>query len=240
MIYEWKLDGEVRNFGHAIYEVLYDKKDLYHWSKDQDKMFFLGGTYIHEDFIIDALNSGYDPVFIDCAMREEMVSDEFLEMGSYRSTYGSETEEMLSWKSIPVDFEYHPIYNLPDMHPRGNSNALAVVVRNIKDPGDYDNNAMFRFGSDGVFSPVVETTEDIYQMIDIISGARFVLTGSLKAAMVADSYGIPFAPLDADGYVDCPSKWNDWLFSLGITEVAFSRTVRDGRDWYQSVVKGRV
>jgi len=240
MIYEWKMDGEVRNFGHALYEILYDKKDIQHWRGDIDKMFFLGAAYIHEDFVIDALNAGYDPVFIDCAWRGALVPDDFLEMASYRSTYGSNTEMMFSMRGIQIDFEYHPVYDLPDMHPKSSPNAHVVAIRNIKDPGEYNKDSMFKLGVDGVFSPVVETVEDVFGLVDLISGSRFVLSGSLKAAMVADAYGVPFAPMSSDGFVECPEKWTDWLSSLGIENVSFCANVREGREWYNDVAKGKI
>lgn len=240
MIYEWKMDGEVRNFGHAIYEVLYDKEMLWHWGQEIDKMFFIGSTYIHDDFILDALNSGYDPVFIDCAWRGERLSEELIEQASYRSVYGINTSSMLDSRNILTDFDHHPIYDLPRFNAPARSNAMALAIRNIKDPGEYNNDSKFKLGSDAVLSPVVEDADDILETIDLITGARFVLSGSLKAAMVADAYGIPFAPLSSDGFIECPDKWDDWLTAIGIDEVVFCNNVREGREWYQDVVKGRV
>ena len=68
---------------------------------------------------------------------------------------------------------------------------------------------------------------EVERLARAISGASFVLAGSLHAAIVAHAYGTPYAFLDA-GYVDIPFKWRDFAASVGIPAM-FVDNVADGR-----------
>lgn len=70
----------------------------------------------------------------------------------------------------------------------------------------------------------------LWETVDRIAGAKFVLTGSLHGAILAQAYGIPWAAFN-DGCVDSPSKWEDWGAYLGV-DVAFVRDLREGWQWW--------
>jgi hypothetical protein len=61
---------------------------------------------------------------------------------------------------------------------------------------------------------------------------KFVLTGSLHGAILAQAYGVPWAAYD-DGYVDVPEKWYDWADYLRI-RIAFVSDLRTGLDWWRA------
>lgn len=63
-----------------------------------------------------------------------------------------------------------------------------------------------------------------------IAGASFVLTASLHGAIIAQSYGVPWAAYD-DGHVDAPAKWADWAAYLGI-DIEFVPNLPAGRRWW--------
>ena len=67
--------------------------------------------------------------------------------------------------------------------------------------------------------------------VERIAGARFVLTGSLHGAILAQTYGVPWAAYD-DGYIDVPSKWADWAAYLGV-QLQFVTTLAAGQAWWQ-------
>lgn len=69
-----------------------------------------------------------------------------------------------------------------------------------------------------------------WQTIRQIAGARFILTGSLHGAILAQAYGVPWAAY-IDGYVDVPEKWQDWAAYLGI-DLEFVTNLADGRRWW--------
>lgn len=70
----------------------------------------------------------------------------------------------------------------------------------------------------------------IWNLVECIAGASFVLTGSLHGAILAQAYGVPWAAYD-DGYIDAPAKWQDWAAYLGI-DLEFVAHLADGRRWW--------
>jgi hypothetical protein len=56
----------------------------------------------------------------------------------------------------------------------------------------------------------------------------------MHAAMVANAYGVPFAPF-ASEYIDCPIKWFDWFAERGWGEPIWVSDVTEGREWYRSI-----
>ena len=72
------------------------------------------------------------------------------------------------------------------------------------------------------------------EIIRLIAGADFVLSGSLHAAIAACAYGVPFAFFDS-GHVDVPFKWDDFAASIGILPL-FARTLAEGRAIYGDVL----
>jgi hypothetical protein len=70
----------------------------------------------------------------------------------------------------------------------------------------------------------------LWETIDRIAGASFVLTGSLHGAILAQAFGVPWAAFD-DGCIDTPAKWRDWAAYLGVS-IAFMPTLERGRQWW--------
>lgn len=76
------------------------------------------------------------------------------------------------------------------------------------------------------------------KMLEMISGSRFVLSGSLSAAIAAHAYGIPFAVMDPETD-ESLTRWEDWFQAAGLGEVIFVQDVFDGREWYNDCVRSR-
>jgi hypothetical protein len=76
-------------------------------------------------------------------------------------------------------------------------------------------------------------TRQLWELVDLIAGASFVLTGSLHAAILAQVYGVPWAVFD-DGYIDFPPKWEDWCAYLGIRP-SYVKSLAEGRQWWNDV-----
>ncbi len=91
-------------------------------------------------------------------------------------------------------------------------------------------------GVDLIVSPAVKPTEAaLREILDKISSASFVLTGSLHGAVIASAYGIPFAFWDS-GYVDTPFKWSDFAASIGIP-CNFARDLQEAFEIYNDTIK---
>jgi hypothetical protein len=79
----------------------------------------------------------------------------------------------------------------------------------------------------------------VYDAIGRLAGARFVLTGSLHGAILAQAFGVPWACYD-DGYLDAPAKWTDWGAYLGI-EIERVATLEQAERWWERIGQhGRV
>jgi hypothetical protein len=84
---------------------------------------------------------------------------------------------------------------------------------------------------------IVRNKTSILKRMRQIAESGFVLGGAMHACIVAHMYGVPFAPYVAnDFYVDAPTKWKDWLESIGIPQenLRFSRTYEEGLAWYKA------
>lgn len=236
MIYEWRLDGETRNFGDALYELLLPDDVIHGWSTDPINMYFPIGSHICNEVIFNTLQAGFKPVFVGCGWRGEKLEPALLQHCTFAGVRGPETAKELAKYGVEVEVVGDPAYQLPNIVPKGTPNALAIVVRHIKDTADYTKDSIFELKADAIFSPVVETKEDILDFVEKISGARFVLAGSMHAAMVADAYGVPFALLKGE-YIDCPAKWYDWFEWRGYGIPVFVNDVFEGREWYRTAIR---
>lgn len=238
MIYEWKLDGEVRNFGDTLYEILLPPDLRTNWENDVRGLHFPIGSVICDEVIQESLAQGFEPNFYNCGWRGEEIHPELAAQSKFYGARGPHTKAALARAGVEVEVTGDPAYELPQTIVAGEPNGLAICVRHIKDPSDYTPNTIFEYKADAFFSPVVQDVNDIIEFIEKISGARFVLAGSMHAAIVAHAYGVPFALLGGD-YIDCPAKWADWLASVGLGEPHWVENVVEGREWYNDVVRDK-
>jgi hypothetical protein len=239
MIYEWKLDGVTRNFGDALPEVFLDPLKHHEWSLDPSSVHFPIGSVISNTHLKLAADAGKIAVFHGCGWRGESLDPELLETAEFDGVRGPNTQAELRKHGIETEITLDPAYMLPGIYPKSSPNGLAFAVRHILDKSDYNVNSIHELGADALFSPVVEDRADILAFIDKVSGARFVLAGSMHAAIVAHAYEVPFALLGGE-YIDCEPKWADWLNSVGVTDVRFVHNVKDGREWYRSALGTRM
>jgi hypothetical protein len=236
VIYEWKLDGETRNFGDALYEVLLPAKVRKEWEDDLVKLYFPIGSVICNEVIRESLDQGFEPIFYNCGWRGEELNPDLVAQCEFYGARGPHTQAALLRAGVSVDITGDPAYALPGSIPAGEPNGLALCIRHIMDPSDYTPNTIFEYKVDALFTPAVENKEDIVEVIEKISGARFVLAGSMHAAIVAHAYGVPFALMGGE-YIDCPPKWADWFAQAGLGEPVWVENIVEGRGWYNEVTR---
>lgn len=234
MIYEWKMNDEVRNFGDSLHELLLPQKQHYEWTFDDKNMHFVLGSVITDQIIRRTLQQGLKPIFHGCGWRGETISPELAAQAEFHGVRGPYTQEALAEAGIDTVISGDPAYQLPQLVSAGEPNGLAIVVRHILDDTESDPNTIHELKGDAIFRPIVEDRNDIIEFIKKISGARFVLAGAMHAAIVAHAYGVPFALLDS-AYIDCPPKWADWLASINYGSPVFVHNIIEGREWYNSV-----
>lgn len=228
------MDGKVRNFGDALHEVLLPANIHKEWKEDTEKMYFPLGSVICNDIMESTIRMGVRPVFIGCGWRGEDLDPELVNQCSFVGARGPHTQAELAKCGVEVPITGDPSYEIPKLYVKGEPNALALVIKHILDGSEYSPQTIYDLKADAMFSPVVENYDDIVALIQKISGARFVLAGSMHAAMVANAYNVPFAPF-ASEYIDCPAKWFDWFAERGWGEPIWVSDVPEGREWYRSI-----
>lgn len=81
-------------------------------------------------------------------------------------------------------------------------------------------------GADVALSTWITDDESIHTLLDDITSASFVLSGSLHGAIVAHAYGVPYSYWRGDD-IDVPFKWDDFAASVGRASF-FADTVLEG------------
>jgi hypothetical protein len=127
---------------------------------------------------------------------------------------------------------------LPRIHtpPPVTGPRPAVVIPHLLDP---TTTTADEVGCDELLSARVwqrgrwhrRTAATPLEVVDRIAGAGFVLTGALHGAIVAQAYGVPWAPWTGTR-IDCPAKWLDWAAYLDI-EHAHVSDRRSGEIWWE-------
>lgn len=242
MIYEWTPEVSVhtsrptgvRNFGDALIDILYDEKRLEKLYSDTENIYFLLGSVICNETIEQALRLNCTPVFYRCGARGEVLDPDLVKVSMFSEVRGPLTQKLLLDAGIDIRSSIDPGYNVPLEIPKPNPHGYTVLVPHMLDPNrhEYTNKD---FGVDSIRQVDVYNKTHIEHLINEIGGARFVLTGSLHAAIIAHAYGVPFAPF-SNGYVDCPFKWLDWSLSVGINDIQYFNSVNSGREWHKNNV----
>lgn len=238
MIYEWKLDGEIRNFGDALYELTLSSSAQDYMSQDVVNLYFPIGSVICNEVIRESLDQGFHPIFYNCGWRGEEIDPELAAQCEFHGARGPHTKDALERAGVSVEVTRDPAYDLPGLIAKGEPNGLAICIRHIMDESEHSVNTVFEYKVDALFRPVIQSKNDLVEFVEKVSGARFVLTGSLHAAIVAHAYDVPFALLGGE-YIDCPAKWADWLASIGFGEPVWVTNLVEGREWYNDMVRKR-
>ena len=236
MIYEWKKDGVQRNFGDALAELITPPAIYQKWKDHTTNMYFPLGSVICNEVISETLALGYKPVFIGCGWRGEQLDHTLISACEFRSVRGPHTAAELFKHGIEVDVMGDPAYIVSRLISKAPSSGLALLIPHILDDFELTPDTIHEYKADAVCHPSVDTIDDVVQLIHQISAARFVLTGSMHAAIIAHAYGVPFAPLNSN-YIDCAPKWFDWMASVELGPPIFVDNVFEGRKWYNSVTK---
>lgn len=229
MIHEWKPDTGIRNLGDALTELLADMmpfatKD--EMINDTDKKYFLIGSVIDNVIVMETLLDGYTPVFVGCGWRGQPLSKILMDQCEFVGCRGPITQKVLAEVGIDVPVTMDSAYLIPNLIPFPQKRGSRVLT------------FPHLLSSEGLNSATeVKTKQDVIKAIKRIASADFILGGAMHACIIAHMYGVPFSPYIAnDYYVDAPTKWKDWLESVGVPQenLRFARTEQEGRGWYEA------
>lgn len=242
LIYEWTPEGSfhsgppttVRNFGDALIDVLYEDLFLDTLYKNPKNVYFLLGSVICNETIEQTLRLDCEPIFSECGARGERLDPDLLKVSKILKVRGPLSKNIIEISGVEVESSIDPGYRVKDKVAPGKPHGASILIPHMLDPDKYEYLAS-GFGVNWVRQTDVYIKQQTIGLIKDITGARFVLTGSLHAAIIAHAYGIPFAPF-ATNYVDCSFKWSDWALSVGINYIQFFDNVNDGREWWRNNV----
>lgn len=241
MIWEWKLDEETRNYGDALWEIVGATNDstLVGYMNDTKHAHCLIGSVICNQVMDDILSLGQQPVFHNCGWRGEKLDKKLVGKSIFTGCRGPATRRELLRAGKSVIMTADPARYVSLAIDAGKPRGVTVFMPHILDP-HRDAYTAESVGVDEIISPVVHTHTDIVRVSRAIGSADFVLAGAMHAAIVAHSYGVPFAPFRSwtSAYVDCAAKWEDWFEWLGLERDVvtasenFAPHREEGHEWW--------
>lgn len=225
----WLKHEPTQNFGDFLTGFLIDQ--LFERRPSPDMVLRVIGSCLSDDFVPSGLEDG-QAVFWGCGARDAAgMSDAVRARVEILSVRGPLTRSALRLgQSVPLG---DPGLLLPLLHRAARSHgpdAPALLVPHFHDRRS-DDELLAASGCDAVLRPNLRNRPlAVTDFIEAILCARFVLAGSLHAAITAAAYGVPFAFWDS-GLIDLPFKWRDFAASVQI-DCDFHRRLDDAERWH--------
>ena len=239
----WRRGDNRQNFGDILTVVLY--KELCQTLSVDAQAIHLVGSVISEGWVKKGLADGppgfqRQVVFWCCGCQDpKRPSDAALSFAQIRGVRGPLTRQVLGLPESTVLGDtglLAPVIHQPS--PHSTTTGKYACIPHMSDPLP-DWHLRQLSGADIVIRPVVENSlSSLRHLLDQIASARFVLAGSLHAAILAFAYGVPFAYFDS-GFVSMPFKWRDFSASID-TGTHFVDNVSDGENVYNNVIAPRM
>lgn len=232
------------NFGDYLMQLIGEGIYLpVEWSRLQNssccKYVLLGSFICDHNLNLVAEQNKY-PVIVGCGYRGEVLSPRLVSQSSVLGCRGKHSQVALAEVGVNTDWVGDPAVILPLLIKKRRGKARDLVfMPHINDPLRLQIKPT-DIGCDRILQPSIQDMAQLKEAVREISGASFVLAGSMHAAIIAYAYGVPFAFYATEGgYRDCPPKWADWLSSISSPYVtpAFFSDAAGGMNWYQQNMK---
>jgi GT2 family glycosyltransferase/glycosyltransferase involved in cell wall biosynthesis len=228
----WKQGEHLQNFGDFLSQ--YFQKHLFFAQPARGQVLHVIGSCIDDFFVPMPDGETEPPVFWGCGLRTQTgLSEDRFALAEILAVRGPLTRSALRLgDSVPMGDPglLLPALYTPALRDRPASRALLV-------PHFHDKRADIELlgisGCDDVLRPnLANDTGAIDDFIDRLVAARFVLCGSLHAAIAAAAYGVKFAFWDS-GDIDLPFKWRDFSASIDVP-CAFHETIGAAEAYYEA------
>jgi len=234
----WTQGWPAKNFGDYLFEYIYEEA-LIGPFVDADRYRLIGSVIdpdILQQDLAECASIGSPSIALwGCGKRDETpLPPELLSHCQFFGVRGPRTRAALGLPdNTPIG---DPAFILPLLQPcRSAARSSIVCVPHFNEPSQ-PGLLLERSGCDEILYPAVGDLDALVQFVDRIATARFVLAGSLHAAIVACAYEVPFGFWDT-GFVDLPFKWTDFAASIGV-EMPFFQDVTGAGRHYRDVGAG--
>ena len=209
------------NFGDYIIEVLlerlgYQAVDFTVEKPPRGQPVLIGIGSVLEPQLTKIID-GHHVIVWGAGIGKEADGLQVLESLDYRAVRGPLTLKKLRLRGdLPTG---DPALLLPRFFQFDERTENVVVIPHLWNLNNLPSEVRLSMAGGTVQCSTLIRPEGFLNLLRNIATAKFVLTGSLHAAVIAFSYGVPWAiynpPSDS---LDKPLKWLDWLLFLGITD----------------------
>jgi glycosyltransferase involved in cell wall biosynthesis len=234
MIMKWRPSEDVGNFGDELSIILLDfftNSSKSEMASPHNK-YFLVGSVINE-FWLDALpaTTQGNTFFWGCGFRDEEVTPSKIKDATFFGVRGIQTKKYLEQQAIFTEVIGDPGLLMPLRVKKSKASGRSIFMPHILDPNRYDYNPK-ELGVDEIIQPDVKNKKELVQLIKRISGASFVFSGAMHAAVIAAAYGIPFG-FYGSKRIDIPVKYSDFISAFQSNQpVSFYLNAAKARTWY--------
>jgi Polysaccharide pyruvyl transferase len=235
MLVEWKPRQNGYNFGDhipSLYARIFTPEAWTRITEDKAVDYHLIGSVLDNTYLKRSRSAGRIPLFFGCGYRGKPLDGNLLHASRIIGVRGPLSQRAVSEAGSAAYVVGDSALLTPLLVRQRRSTGLKLLAPHINDP-DRERFDPRDHGCDKLLSPTVLDQSATVERIKLISSASFVLAGAMHAAIVAYTYGVPFAFFDA-GHRDCPMKWVDWAMSIGLSQedVIFHTHSTFGLAWY--------
>ncbi|EKS28240.1 polysaccharide pyruvyl transferase family protein [Afipia felis] len=233
----WLKGQDTQNFGDALARIFFDK--IFLPIGAHGGAVFLVGSVVDDMWIEPSLAAyaGAKPSFWGCGIRSleglKPSNREQIEIFAVRGPIsarklGVERQVPMGDSALILPAIYRPKKRL-------DFKGESICIPHFNDTRP-DSDLLSVSGCDRIVRPNIGTDPaNVYDLIDIIASADFVLSSSLHGAIVAAAYQRPFAFWDSGEAIDVPLKWEDFAASVGCS-ARFAKTKEEGRKIFDRTI----
>ncbi|MEE3624779.1 glycosyltransferase [Nitrospirillum sp. BR 11752] len=233
----WRKGEKEQNFGDSLSSIIFEK--LFYVITDDNQPVRIIGSSIHDWFSPspEEVAAGKTVVFWGCGIRERGgLSDANYQNIDVLTVRGPiSAKELRLGRDVPLGDTALVMPALYQPRLRAEFRGKSVCIPHFHDRRP-DDELLAKSGCDLVLRPNIRNgAAAIYDFIDAVYSADFVLSASLHGAIIAAAYGRPFA-YGNFGSIDLPLKWEDFARSVDIP-CQFFDELAPARSFYQDQIK---
>lgn len=236
MIYEWRPDSDLHNFGDYLGRLLIPHGQLDFFENNESVLLAPIGSVINNAVIEHAIWLGKTPVFANCGWDGSELNPELVAKAIFVGCRGPLTQKELSKFGVVVQITGDPGYGVRKFISKLPKSNKILLIPHGTDQKSFQMSKPTEISE--IVTPFVSDFTDFVELANKISISKFVFTGAMHAAITAHALGVPFGLYKSSsaGFVDHPLKWDDWLGSVNLGDPFFTPNLSEAQNWYEQVV----